>query len=57
MSDMIRDQVINRAPSNLIKDQAIKEGMVTLRRDGWLRVVEGRTSVDEVLRVAGRMEE
>jgi len=57
MSDVIRDQVINRAPSNLIKDQAIKEGMVTLRRDGWLRVVEGRTSVEEVLRVAGRMEE
>ena len=55
MSDDIRAQVINCAPSNIIKDQAIKEGMVTLRRDGWLRVVEGRTSVDEVIRVAGRM--
>ena len=57
MSDAIRSQVIECQPSNIIKDQAIKEGMVTLRRDGWLRVVEGRTSVDEVLRVAGRMEE
>ncbi len=57
MSDAIRELVINRTPSNVIKDQAIKEGMMTLRRDGWLRVVEGRTSVDEVLRVAGRMEE
>jgi type II secretory ATPase GspE/PulE/Tfp pilus assembly ATPase PilB-like protein len=28
--------------------------MVTLRKDGWLRVIEGRTSVEEVLRVAGR---
>ena len=35
----------------------MEEGMVTLRHDGWLRVIEGRTSVDEVLRVAGRMEE
>jgi type IV pilus assembly protein PilB len=35
----------------------MKEGMITLRQDGWLRVVEGRTSVEEVLRVAGRMEE
>ncbi|MDA3923436.1 MAG: GspE/PulE family protein [Kiritimatiellae bacterium] len=57
MSDAIRSQVIDRAPSNLIKDQAILEGMLTLRRDGWLRVVEGRTSIDEVIRVAGRMEE
>ncbi|MFA7172117.1 MAG: ATPase, T2SS/T4P/T4SS family [Kiritimatiellia bacterium] len=57
MTDGIRGLVIERAPSNIIKDLAIKEGMVTLRRDGWLRVVEGRTSVDEVVRVAGRMEE
>ncbi len=57
MNDIIRGQVIRREPSNIIKDQAIADGMVTLRRDGWLRVVEGRTSIDEVLRVAGRMEE
>ena len=57
MNDAIRAQVIKCEPSNIIKDQAIANGMVTLRRDGWLRVVEGRTSIDEVLRVAGRMEE
>ena len=48
--------VVTREPANIIKDQALKEGMVTLRQDGWLRVIEGRTSVDEVMRVAGRME-
>ena len=57
MSDPIRTQVIECRPSNIIKKQAMIEGMITLRRDGWLRVVEGRTSVEEVLRVAGRMEE
>ena len=57
MTDPIRAMVVAREPANIIKEQAMKEGMVTLRQDGWLRVVEGRTSVEEVLRVAGRMEE
>ena len=57
MSDALRALVVAREPANIIKDLAMKEGMVTLRQDGWLRVVEGRTSVEEVLRVAGRMEE
>ena len=57
MSDPLRALVVAREPANIIKDLAMKEGMVTLRQDGWLRVVEGRTSVEEVLRVAGRMEE
>jgi type II secretory ATPase GspE/PulE/Tfp pilus assembly ATPase PilB-like protein len=56
MSDPLRALVVSREPANIIKDQAMKEGMVTLRQDGWLRVLEGRTSVEEVLRVAGRME-
>jgi len=57
MSDPLRAMVVERRPANIIKDLAMEEGMVTLRQDGWLRVVEGRTSVEEVLRVAGRMEE
>lgn len=57
MTDPIRALVVGNSPANIIKAQAMKEGMVTLRQDGWLRVLEGRTSVEEVLRVAGRMEE
>jgi type IV pilus assembly protein PilB len=54
MSDPLRSLVVRRDPANLIKDLAIAEGMITLRRDGYLRVVEGRTSVEEVLRVVGK---
>ncbi len=57
LTDPLRALVVAREPANIIKNLAIKEGMVTLRQDGWLRVCEGRTSVEEVLRVAGRMEE
>jgi type II secretory ATPase GspE/PulE/Tfp pilus assembly ATPase PilB-like protein len=56
MNDSLRSLVITLQPANILKEQALKDGMVTLRQDGWLRVLEGRTSVEEVLRVAGRME-
>jgi type II secretory ATPase GspE/PulE/Tfp pilus assembly ATPase PilB-like protein len=56
MTDPLRARVVAREPANIIKALALQEGMITLRQDGWLRVLEGRTSVDEVMRVAGRME-
>ena len=56
MSDAIRAQVVERQPANVIKETAIREGMYTLRQDGWMRVLQGRTTVDEVYRVAGKME-
>ena len=34
-----------------IKKAAIASGMKTLRDDGWNKVMEGKTSVDEVLRI------
>ena len=34
-----------------LKNVAISDGMKTLRDDGLLKVLEGTTSVDEVLRV------
>ena len=56
MSDPLRSLVVRRDPANIIKDLAIDEGMITLRRDGYLRIVEGRTSLEEVLRVVGKGE-
>jgi type II secretory ATPase GspE/PulE/Tfp pilus assembly ATPase PilB-like protein len=32
-------------------DQAVKEGMITLRQDGWRKVLQGKTTIDEVARV------
>jgi type II secretion system protein E len=34
-----------------IKKAAVRNGMITLRMDGWKKVVAGQTSVDEVIRV------
>jgi hypothetical protein len=34
-----------------LKQCAIREGMISLRQDGWRRVVEGKTTIEEVVRV------
>lgn len=48
----IRDLSTRRAPSNLIKEAAMRAGMQTLRADGWDKVLAGTTTVEEVLRVS-----
>jgi len=35
-----------------IEDQAVSEGMITLKQDGYLKVLQGETTIEEVLRVA-----
>jgi general secretion pathway protein E/type IV pilus assembly protein PilB len=50
-SEAIRELAHDRATSWAIKQAAAKEGMYTLREDGWHKVLTGRTTVDEVLRI------
>ena len=51
-SSDIQQMTIERFSSNAIQKQACTEGMVPLRKDGWLKVLEGITTTDEVLRVS-----
>jgi general secretion pathway protein E len=50
-NEEIRSLATERASSTRIKQAAIQHGMRTLRDDGWQRVLQGQTSIDEVLRV------
>lgn len=50
VSDTIRQQIIKQATSAEIKAQAVKEGMITLRRDGMIKARDGITTPGEVLR-------
>ncbi len=47
----IRRLAHDRASSWAINEAAIAGGMTTLRSDGWCKVLDGRTTVDEVARV------
>jgi type IV pilus assembly protein PilB len=50
VTDGIRDMILDRAQSKDIKKKAMENGMITLRRSGLLKIMEGITSVEEVLR-------
>jgi general secretion pathway protein E len=50
MSEAIRRMLLSNTSAGEIKTQALKEGMITMKRDGMMKVKEGITSVSEVLR-------
>jgi type II secretory ATPase GspE/PulE/Tfp pilus assembly ATPase PilB-like protein len=51
LNETIRPLILNRAPASTIAQKAIEMGMRTLRTDGWNKVREGKTTIEEVLRV------
>lgn len=51
VDDTIRDLILKNADSNTIKKAAIEKGMRTLRADGVLKVRQGLTTAEEVMRV------
>lgn len=52
VSEPISRMILGRLTSQQIEDQAIVDGMITMKQDGFLKVIEGITTVEEVLRVA-----
>ena len=50
IDDSLRDMIIKRSSSSQIKEFAVKEkGMLTLRDDAILKVVEGITTLEEAI--------
>jgi general secretion pathway protein E len=52
MSDRIRQAVLSHATASEIKGLAAREGMLSMFDDGLRKAMDGRTTVEEVLRVA-----
>lgn len=50
ISPTIRDMVLKHHTAAEIEEQAVKEGLATLRKDGMVKVRKGLTTLDEVLR-------
>ncbi len=51
VSSAIKDLIMKEATSDDIEAQAKKEGMMTMIEDGIFKVVQGQTTIEEVLRV------
>jgi len=47
----IHDLCVQRADAATIRNQATQDGMRTLRQDGWGKVAQGLTTLEEVARV------
>lgn len=50
-SNTIQKLIVANATSSDIQQQAIKEGMMTMQVDGFIKALRGQTSVEEILRV------
>jgi len=51
VTEPIQKLILEKASTNDIRDVAISEGMNTLRQDGLMKVKQGLTSMEELLRV------
>ena len=51
VTESIRSLIVRKAPAAEIRREAIAQGMVTLREDGWARACAGLTTLAEILRV------
>lgn len=47
----IQKLIVSNGTSDAIQDQAIKEGMVTMQIDGFIKALRGQTTIEEILRV------
>jgi general secretion pathway protein E len=51
MDDEIGKMIIAHESTDVIQQAAVKNGMITMQQDGFLKTLEGITTVEEVLRV------
>ena len=52
ITEDIQDLIIQRATSAEIQEKAKEQGMITMREDGYLKALAGKTTLNEVNRVA-----
>ena len=46
-----RDLILDGASERQLRENAVSKGMTTLQQDGWSKIQQGETSVEEFLRV------
>ncbi len=51
LTSQLKDMILREVPESALKEEALKEGMRTLRQSGRMKVKKGLTSIEEVLRV------
>lgn len=52
VNEEIQNLIVKRATSSEIQRKAVEQGMITMRQDGYLKALQGITTLEEVNRVA-----
>jgi len=52
ISTKITEVILSRPDSETLGKEALDEGMITMKQDGYLKVLQGFTTIEEVMRVA-----
>jgi type IV pilus assembly protein PilB len=52
ITDKLGKMILERQPATAIEEQAVGEGMITMKQDGFMKALEGVTTIEEILRVA-----
>jgi type IV pilus assembly protein PilB len=55
-SSELEKLIISNSTSDAIENQAIKEGMITMQLDGFIKALRGQTTIEEILRVTATEE-
>ncbi len=51
VTNEIQDMVLSKASTHKVYEAAAKMGMITMKQDGYLKVLRGETTIDEIIRV------
>ena len=51
INEPMRRMIVEKRDGGELKQCAIGQGMDTLRQDGWRRIAQGKTTIEEVVRV------
>ena len=52
ITEKVAQLILQKTDATTIERQAVAEGMITMKQDGYLKVLEGVSTLDEILRVA-----
>ena len=52
VTQKISSLILEHPESTAVEKEAVLEGMITMKQDGYLKVLQGISTVEEVLRVA-----
>jgi type IV pilus assembly protein PilB len=52
VTNEIQDLIMKRSPTTQIQDKAIEQGMVMMWQDGFIKCLQGATTIEEIMRVS-----